>query len=116
MSRSRPEGLPKANPVRTSRRTTLRDLFGIDPRSLALFRMAMGALLLADLAIRATDLNAMYTDDGMFSRAEICRRATTVWNWSFHFGSGSWGYQAMLFGIAAALALAVLVGFETRLA
>jgi hypothetical protein len=99
----------------TSSRTNLRNLFGIDPRSLALFRMAIGALLLVDLAIRAGDLSAMYTDDGMFSRAEICRRATTVWNWSFHFGGGSWGYQAMLFGIAAALALALFAGFETRL-
>ena len=76
----------------------------------------MGALLLADLAIRATDLNAMYTDDGMFSRVIICRHVTTMWNWSFHFGSGAWGYQVMLFGIAAVLALALLVGFETRLA
>ena len=76
--------------------------------------MAMGALLLVDLAIRARDLNVMYTDGGMFSRAEICRLATTIWNWSFHFGSGSWGYQAMLFGIAGVLALSLLAGFETR--
>lgn len=93
-----------------------RRLFAIDTRSLALFRIAMALLLLVDLAVRFTDLNAMYTDDGMFSRAEICRRATTIWNWSFHFGGGSWGYQAVLFAISAALALALLVGFETRLA
>jgi hypothetical protein len=107
-------GLARANPAGPFRNPVWRDLFGIDPRSLAVFRMALGALLLVDLAIRATDLNVMYTDDGMFSRAEICRRATTIWNWSFHFGSGSWEYQAMLFGIAGALALALLVGFETR--
>ncbi|HXJ57285.1 MAG TPA: HTTM domain-containing protein [Verrucomicrobiae bacterium] len=93
----------------------MRTWFSIDPRSLALFRMVLGVLLLADLFVRATDLDAMYTDDGMFSRAEICRRATSIWNWSFHFGGGSWGYQAMLFGIAAVLALALLGGFETRL-
>ena len=76
----------------------------------------MGVLLLADLAVRATDLNAMYTDAGMFSRAEICRLATSIWNWSFHFGGGSAGYQGMLFGIAAVLAIALLIGFETRIA
>jgi hypothetical protein len=103
-------------PAAMSGRTRFQDLFRIDPRSLALFRMAMGALLLVELAVRASDLSAMYTDEGMFPRAEICRRATTIWNWSFHFGSGSWGYQAMLFGLAAALALALLAGFETRLA
>src|SRR5262245_1642878 len=106
----------KADGVLPSWKTILGNLFGIDPRSLAAFRVAMGALLLLDLAIRATDLNVMYTDDGMFSRVEICRRATTVWNWSFHFGSGSWGYQAVLLGIAAALGLMLLTGFETRLA
>ena len=36
-------------------KTNIRDLFAIDPRSLAVFRMAMGALLLVDLAIRVTD-------------------------------------------------------------
>jgi hypothetical protein len=78
--------------------------------------MAMGALLLVDLAIRATDLKVMYTDEGMFPRAEICRLATNIWNWSFHFGSGTWAYQAMLFGLAAVLALALCLGWETRLA
>ncbi|MBL9135205.1 MAG: HTTM domain-containing protein [Verrucomicrobiales bacterium] len=91
-------------------------LFGIDVRALAVFRMAMGLLLLVDLGIRSTDLGVMYTDGGMFSRAEICYRVMTPWNWSFHFGGGSLGYQAILFGIAAVLAVALLVGFETRLA
>src|SRR4029077_4507418 len=35
--------------------------------------------------------------------------------WSFHFASGSAGYQAVLFAIAGALGLALLVGMETRL-
>jgi hypothetical protein len=102
-------------PVEKDWKGVWRDLFGIDSRSLAVFRMMMGALLLADLAVRATDLKRMYTDDGMFSRAEMCHRFTTIWNWSFHFGSGGWEYQAMLFCVAAGLALALLIGFESRL-
>jgi hypothetical protein len=69
-----------------------------------------------DLAIRISDLTAMYTDDGMFPRALICRTYSTPWNWSFHFGGGSGMYQAMLFAVAAGLAVALLIGFETRLA
>jgi hypothetical protein len=91
-------------------------IFAIDPRSLALFRMAVAVLLLLEIAIRFSDLNAMYTDEGMFSRAEICRRATSIWNWSFHFGGGSAGYQAMLFTLGAVMALALLLGFQSRLA
>ena len=36
----------------------LRDVFGIDLRTLALFRIGLGTLLLADLALRARDLTA----------------------------------------------------------
>lgn len=91
-------------------------LFAIDPRSLALFRILMGSLLLIDLWVRFGDLRCMYTDDGMFSRAEVCYRTTTVWNWSLHFGSGDAGYQKMLFAIAALLSASLLVGFKTRMA
>lgn len=94
----------------------LRNVFGIDPRSLALFRVFIALLLLVDLAIRATDLNAMYTDEGMFPRTEIWRRITSVWNWSFHFASGAAWYQAILFGLAGVLALALAAGFATRVA
>ena len=78
--------------------------------------MALGALLLVDLAVRVTDLNGMHTDDRIFFRAEICRRAATIWNWSFHLGGGSAVWQAVLFGLAGGLALALLIGWETRLA
>ena len=102
---------PKAPPTRS----VLRALFAIDPRALAAFRIALGALLLVDLCLRASDLSAMYTDEGMFSRATVCRYYG-IWNWSFHFGSGSASYQAALFAFAALLSVLFLVGFETRLA
>jgi hypothetical protein len=102
--------------VPTKPRTNWRSLFVIDVRSLAVFRVAIGVLLLADVAIRAGDLNVMYTDEGMFPRAEIRRLATSVWNWSFHFASGAPSYQGVLLGIAACLALALVAGFGTRLA
>lgn len=109
---------PSAPPAGTDPGGTspLRNLFGIDPRSLALFRILIGAILLLDLATRASDLGAMYTDDGMFPRTVICHHYTSFWNWSFHFGSGMWQYQALLFGLAAVLALALTAGFETRFA
>lgn len=97
-------------------RLTLQGLFRIDPRSLALFRIILGTLLLTDLAVRSGDLKAMYTDGGMFTRTEICYRVTSFWNWSFHFANGSWEFQAVLFGIAAALAISLVLGLETRVA
>lgn len=113
--RRQPADRPAPEPSRGTRWQRLGSiLFAIDPRSLALFRIALGALLLVDLAIRGSDLGAMYADGGMFSRAEIRLRYTSVWNWSFHFADGSVAFQAALFILAAAFALALLVGWKTR--
>ena len=42
-----------------------RAILGIDLRSLALFRLGLGAFLLLDLVNRAADLTAHYTWDGV---------------------------------------------------
>ena len=60
-------------------KSAVRKLFAIDSRSLAAFRIAISIVLLVDLGIRAADLGAMYTDDGMFSRTLICRHYS-IWN------------------------------------
>ena len=109
-------GSGPANQEKTASSARSRAIFGIDPRSLAVFRIGLGVLILADLAIRATDLRAMYTDEGMFSRMEMSYRYTSIWNWSFHFANGGVGFQAVLFVLAVVLGLGLLLGMETRLA
>lgn len=92
--------------------TRLRDtFFGLDLRSLALFRIGLGLALLVDLAGRCPDLVAHYTDDGVLPRA-----ITPVYTISIHGLSGSAAYEGSLFLLAAALAVAVLVGYRTQLA
>src|SRR5262245_60042954 len=39
----------------------LREAYSLDLRSLALFRIALGAMILIDLVMRAVDLNVFYT-------------------------------------------------------
>jgi hypothetical protein len=94
----------------------LQRLFEIDCRSLALFRIAIALILLADLGIRVCDLNAMYLDTGMFPRAEIQQRYSSVWNWSLQFASRTRPLQIALFGVEALLGMALLIGYRTRLA
>jgi hypothetical protein len=53
--------------------TKVFEVFGADLRSLALFRIVQALLVLADLANRATDLSAHYTDGG------FCR-APSLWS------------------------------------
>jgi predicted DCC family thiol-disulfide oxidoreductase YuxK len=93
----------------------LKTVFGIDLRTLALFRVMVALMILADLVTRARDLTAHYTDAGILPRAEHLR-LPGGWRWSFHLMGGSATVEAVLFAIAALIALALLVGYRTRLA
>jgi len=64
-------------------RERLRLVFGFDPRSLALFRVLLGLLILTDLILRSRDLTKNYTDLGVLPRDapryalfDRCRLAT----------------------------------------
>ena len=94
-------------------RTWARRVFALDARSLALFRMLLGGIVLGDLAIRAADFGAMYTEDGILPVASV---ATNPWTWSLHLLSGSAVWQAVLFGAAGICGIALLLGYRTRLA
>jgi hypothetical protein len=111
---------PQARGVGTAERGpggTLDRLFGIDGRSLAAFRVALGAVVVADLATRAADLEAHYTDAGVLPREAFHRLfALSDWYWSLHLWTGSFAGQAVLFGAALVAACALVVGYRTRLA
>lgn len=91
-------------------------LVGIDPRSLAVFRVALALVLLVDLVIRAQNLDAFYTDSGVFTCADARHAAVGTAVWSLHWWCGAAWYQALLFGLAGLAALALLVGYHARLA
>ena len=91
--------------------------FAIDLRSLAAFRIGVGSILLVDLALRAGSLEAHYSDAGVLPRADFARLfLVSPWNWSIHELSGEPGVQALLFALAGVAALALVVGYRTRLA
>lgn len=87
----------------------------IDVRALAALRIALGGLLVADLLLRARSLTAFYTDRGVLPREAFLGFADPR-HLSVHFVSGEAWVQAALFGLGAALAVALLVGYRTSLA
>ncbi len=93
----------------------LDELFGIDYRTLALFRVAVACVLFYAIVTRAFDLGSLYTDDGAFPIQTVRSYYGGTWQFSFHLLGGSWGYQAMLFAIAGLLAVLLAVGYKTRL-
>ena len=97
-------------------RESFHNVFAVDLRSLALLRVALAALGLIDLVIRAGDLGAFYTDQGAFPRQaalEYYRSKTVV---SLHLLSGDSAIQAALFLVAGVALVALLLGYRTRMA
>ena len=95
-------------------------VFRLDVRSLAVFRIGLALTILLDLAIRAQDLGAHYTDAGVVPRAllaaEVGARvswAPALLNLNPHFLFGGIAGQAALFIAAGVLALLLLVGWRT---
>jgi len=91
----------------------LRELFGIDIRSLVVFRVGLAVVLLADLFMRLQDLKAHYTDEGVFPRFLLGKIG--IENLSLHLLSGSWEFQLILFVLAIVFAVFLLIGFQTKL-
>ncbi len=87
----------------------LRELLGIDLRSLALFRIVLAALILVDLACRAPYIEANYTEAGVAPRDLFPRQ--TVFYLLF-LGGSAW-VQAIFFMLAAICAAMLLVGYRT---
>ncbi|HYE07757.1 MAG TPA: HTTM domain-containing protein [Planctomycetota bacterium] len=94
----------------------LHRVLGLDLRSLALFRVFIALVILADLANRARWLVAHYTDAGVLPRADSVALTASPWQWSLHLASGAWPLQALLFALAAGFAVMLLFGWKTRLA
>lgn len=88
---------------------------GVDTRALAALRVGLGLLLLADLLGRARDIRVFYTDAGVLPLAAR-ERLVSEWFLSVHALSGDLWWQVVLFLVAAAAALALTVGYRTRLA
>jgi predicted DCC family thiol-disulfide oxidoreductase YuxK len=93
----------------------LRRTFEIDLRGLALLRVLLALILLADLAIRGGDLVAHYADAGAVPRSLVAADASD-WRLSLHMLSGAAAWQVTLFALAGLAALALLVGYRTRTA
>lgn len=95
----------------------LSEIASIDLRALAFLRIGVAAILLVDLAYRARDLNALYTDNGILPRAgrmNLAIHYCEPWWMSLHMVNGSTIWAASLAIIASLAAIALLVGWRTK--
>ena len=93
----------------------LRRPFEVDLRALALLRAAVAVVLLLDIIIRSTDLKAHYANLGVVPLPLLQQQIWNPYQFSLHASSGLWQVQAVLFLVAAAAAITLLLGYHTRL-
>ena len=92
---------------------SLEPRYGLDLRSLALWRVGLAGGILADLGWRLGTLTLNYSDRGVLPRSALGE----LWlpgYWSIHTWSGTVGWQVVCFAIAALAALLMLIGYRTR--
>lgn len=109
--------LPPADPPATALGRKAEELFGVDLRSLAALRVALALIALLDLALRARWLSDLHGDASVLPRAAL--QASGLLDparVSLHLANGSAWFQGLLFLAAAGFALAMLLGWRTRLA
>jgi hypothetical protein len=101
-------------------REALREVFGLDHRSLALFRVLLALLVLGDVVGRFGDLEAHYCEAGVLPLALVptpgMGAGDLVLPFSLHLISAAPWYQGTLLALEGLVGLALLVGWHTRVA
>lgn len=107
--------LPRRLSARSDARRTLARLFGIDKRSLALFRVGLATVVIIDIATRFPNLVAHYADAGILPRAAVGLFSTQPLHLSLYFLHGGPYLPALLFATTIVVAALMLLGYRTRL-
>ena len=86
-----------------------------DLRALAIMRVFMASILITDLTIRITDLEAFYSNTGVAPLPMVFQHLWNDYYVSVHAISGLWQVQAVLFLFAYFCAAMLFIGYRTKL-
>lgn len=86
-----------------------------DLRALALMRLAIAAVLMLDLTIRMSDLEAFYSNTGAVPLSMVFGHLWNDYFISIHAISGLWQVQLLLFLFSYFCAAMLFIGYRTRL-
>lgn len=92
-----------------------RTWFAFDPRSLGLFRIVFGLVLLYDLAAHWRVAGVWYTDAGLLPAADLLAHPWTARPFSIFFWTTGAGGVAFAMAACALAYLGLLVGWRTKL-
>lgn len=86
-----------------------------DLRALACMRIGIALVLITDLLIRLSDLEAFYSDTGVVPLEMLFKYGWNQYYISLHTISGLWQVQLLLFMLSFCCALMLLIGYRTQL-
>jgi hypothetical protein len=86
-----------------------------DIRALALMRVCVAIVILLDLSVRVSDLEAFYANSGAVPMSMVLEHTWNKFFISFHAMNGMWQFQLVLFIINYFFAAMLLIGYRTRL-
>lgn len=89
---------------------TMKSIYSIDKRSMALFRLFYGIMIIFDLIDRAQFLEAHYTNEGLVDLKDLLRDRIIV-----HRIYPSYYFQLGLFILHGLFALCFAIGYKTKL-
>lgn len=104
------------NPVALQPPSLVERLAGIDLRSLAVCRIALGLILLWDAADAFASAGFFFSDGGSLPRSVLGEIRDSPWMWSLHSLSGSVGWQLVLLAVQTAAAACLVFGWRSQLA
>lgn len=96
--------------------SVLRDIFTLDLRSLALFRILFGLCLFFDVAYRIPYAYDFYSDSGVLPRDALITKFMSIWETSLFLISGQPFVATILLCTITVSALFLCIGFYTRTA
>ena len=89
--------------------------YRLDIRALSLMRIAIALIIIIDLLIRFSDLEAHYTNNGLWPLNLIYNFGWNPGFWSLHALNGGVNFIIILFVLHFIFALFLLIGYKTRL-
>ena len=96
-------------------RAFVRSRVVVDARSLALFRMLAGVLIVADVLARSRNLTFFYTDDGVVPH-DLAVAAEPMAAYSVYALASTPAATAVLFALTGLVGVALAAGYYTRIA
>ncbi len=93
--------------------SSLRSIFSVDLRSLALLRVSLAVLLLVNLVLRFLELHDFYSEDGVLTRSQSISHADKL-RFSLYWIHSSHWFAATLMFLSAIVAALLLIGYRSR--